>query len=367
LFVFLFCDWKTAWSLYYNSIDETERQTIDRLITDCSAGWLKNDYEPSTTDIERTTRIVSVQTASAYFCLDDPNLTKSLAMACMKPMLTRSRKMTFQNISKNVLNQKFSNLCVPIAVTTLIRYSLAHDLNFNDSFEFSFYRILTSLTMVVYPRSLAGLNLNPKEEETDFQRNDIESLLRRLSRSTFMSPSGWEIIRNINSYNAIHKIERPKKFISSGSRSPSWRRPTSGSSSKTSSKPVDSICSIEKVTLNKNFKFIRPVTLTGAYLKSDGEVFFHQMVLDRIENDNFIIQNTQFLANTGAVLRIPVSNPFYVTHEMACRQYHLTGRYVYSTMSEFMELVNERIGNKEVKKWYLLPQAYSLTFVPSFK
>ena len=253
-------------------------------------------------------------------------------MACIKQMMSRSRNIAFHNLSKNVLNQQFSNLCVPIAVTTLIKYSLAHDLNFHDQQnEYSFTRILTSLIMIVYPRSLAGLNLNPKEEETDFQRNDIESLLRRLTKSTYLSPSGWDIIRNINSYNAIHKIERPKKFISSGSRSPSWKRPTSGCSSKSSNKPVDSICSVEKVTLNKNFKFKRPVTLTGAYLKPDGKVFFHQMVLDRIENEEFIIQNTQFTASAEAVLRIPLSNPFYVTHEMACRQFHLTGRYVYST------------------------------------
>ena len=338
------------------------------MIADCNAGWLKSDKEPSNTDIEGTTRIVSLQSASADLCLDDPNLSKSVAMACLKHMLTRSRKIAFHNLSKNVLNQKFSNLCVPIAVTTLIRYSLAHDLKFHDERnEYTFDRILTSLTMVVYPRSLAGLNLNPKEEETDFQKNDIESLLKRLTKNTYLSPSGWDIIRNINSYNAIHKIERPKKFISSGSRSPSWRRPTSGSSSKSSSKPVDSICSIEKVTLNKNFKFSRPVTLTGAYLQTDGEVLFHQMVLDRIENNQFIIQTTEFSTDSGALLRVPISRPFYVTHEMARHQFQLTGRYIYSTMSEFMELVNERIGNMEVKIWYLLPQAYSLTFVPSFQ
>jgi len=57
------------------------------------------------------------------------------------------------------------------------------------------------------------------------------------------------------------------------------------------------------VTLNQNFVFYRPLTVTGAYFHPDRtidgvfyekEVIFHQMTLDRIENDTFILQSTDF-------------------------------------------------------------------------
>jgi hypothetical protein len=49
--------------------------------------------------------------------------------------------------------------------------------------------------MIVFPRSLAGLNLNPKKEETDFQTNNVETLLQRICKTTYLMKSGWEIIR----------------------------------------------------------------------------------------------------------------------------------------------------------------------------
>ena len=49
--------------------------------------------------------------------------------------------------------------------------------------------------MVVYPRSLAGLNLNPKKEEKDFQTSNIETLLERICQKTYLKKSGWEIVR----------------------------------------------------------------------------------------------------------------------------------------------------------------------------
>jgi len=70
------------------------------------------------------------------------------------------------------------------------------DLFFDDKNDnYTFDKILTTLTMIVYPRSLAGLNLNPKNEESQFQMNDIETLLVRICKKTFLKDSGWEIIR----------------------------------------------------------------------------------------------------------------------------------------------------------------------------
>ena len=49
-----------------------------------------------------------------------------------------------------------------------------------------------------------------------------------------------------------------------------------------------------KVTLNEKFVFTRPATVTGAYLFPSGKIIFHQMTLDRVENDEYILQNTDF-------------------------------------------------------------------------
>jgi hypothetical protein len=110
--------------------------------------------------------------------------------------MTKCVNADMKNLTKNILDQKWSNLCVPISVTALIRFAIKNDLGFLDAHnEYLFEQILTTLTMIVYPRSLAGLSLNPKKEESDFQTNDIEKLLKRICQKTFLKESGWEIIR----------------------------------------------------------------------------------------------------------------------------------------------------------------------------
>ncbi|CBY15343.1 unnamed protein product [Oikopleura dioica] len=95
--------------------------------------------------------------------------------------MTKCVNLDFQNLTKNVFDQKWSNLCVPISVTTLLRFAMKTDFAFVDENDyFKSDKILTILTMIVYPRSLAGLNLNPKIEESQFQINDIETLLERI-------------------------------------------------------------------------------------------------------------------------------------------------------------------------------------------
>ena len=117
-------------------------------------------------------------------------------MSNLKQQLTKCVNADMQNLTKNVLDQKWSNLCVPISVTTLLRFAMKNDLNFYDkSKEYTFEQILTTLTMIVYPRSLAGLNLNPKEEEKDFQTNEIKRILERICAKTYLKESGWQIVR----------------------------------------------------------------------------------------------------------------------------------------------------------------------------
>ena len=141
-------------------------------------------------------KIISLQDVSDRFCLDDPNLTKSCQLSSLKQQMTKYVNFDFTNLTKNVLDQKSSNLCVPISVTTLLRFAIKNDLAFdNDIKDYSFDNILTTLTMIVYPRSMAGLNLNPKKEEKDNQMNNVETLIKRICQKTFLSESGWEIIR----------------------------------------------------------------------------------------------------------------------------------------------------------------------------
>ena len=124
--------------------------------------------------------------------------------------------------------------------------------------------------------------------------------------------------------------------------------------------------------MNENFAFTRPVTVTGAYLLPnrfiDGdffpeEVFFHQMVLDRVDDstNEYVIHNTSF-DEGGPVLRIPIKNAYYISNPNmmnlnAAGQYKLNGQN-----GEEWTLVNETVKNTmKPNTWYLLPQAYSIT------
>ena len=116
----------------------------------------------------------------------------------MKQNATKLVNQDLKNIAKEILNQKNSNLCVPISVATLLKYAMKNDLDFEDKDGFySIEKILSTLTLIVYPRSMAGLNLNPNEEETEFQMNKIELFLERLCKKTYLMPTGWKIIRNL--------------------------------------------------------------------------------------------------------------------------------------------------------------------------
>ena len=54
---------------------------------------------------------------------------------------------------------------------------------------------------------MTGLNLNPNEEETEFQLKQVELLLNRLCEKTDLMESGWEIIRKLS----LMEEYRPKK------------------------------------------------------------------------------------------------------------------------------------------------------------
>ena len=54
---------------------------------------------------------------------------------------------------------------------------------------------------------MAGLNLNPNIEEFEYQLNEIELLLERLCKRTYLMETGWEIIRQLTR----KEKNRPKK------------------------------------------------------------------------------------------------------------------------------------------------------------
>jgi hypothetical protein len=125
--------------------------------------------------------------------------------------------------------------------------------------------------------------------------------------------------------------------------------------------------------MNENFIFTRPVTVTGAYLLPDRvingnffpkEVFFHQMVLDRVDDstNEYVIHNTSFNEG-GPVLRISKKNGYYGCDQNA--KMNNFGQYkLFGQNGEEWSLVHEIAGNMKPKTWYLLPQAYSIILTP---
>ena len=85
---------------------------------------------------------------------------------------------------------------------------MKNDLDFEDILgKYSAETILATLTLIVFPRSMAGLNLNPKKEEEKNQLSEIELLLKRVCEKTYLMETGWQIIREIGLYD----VYQPKK------------------------------------------------------------------------------------------------------------------------------------------------------------
>ena len=110
--------------------------------------------------------------------------------------------------------------------------------------------------------------------------------------------------------------------------------------------------------------FTRPLTVTGAYLNVNGTIDFHQMVMDRIENNEYILQNT-LTDHSSSLIRIPQDRKYYADTAMMEDCLNCYNDYVYyGDNNEVLELVNEKINGMDVARWYLLPQAYSISVTP---
>ena len=88
------------------------------------------------------------------------------------------------------------------------------------------------------------------------------------------------------------------------------------------------------------------------------------MVLDRVDDftDEYVIQNSDF-QHGGPVLRIPKTRKYYVNDHLMLKNKYGAGEFkYYGPKGEFMWLVNENFKNTmKPNRWYLLPQAYSIT------
>jgi len=157
---------------------------------------MKSSRDPSVEQI-KASKLVSLKTTIEKNILTEINLLKTVGLCKLKHELTKIMNMDMKNLTKNILDQKNTLLCVPIAMATLMKHALEADLGYVDSLgDFSMEKICISLTMTIYPRSLAGLNLNPNIDEIDFQENDIESLLNRMTKRTYLNESGCRYLNN---------------------------------------------------------------------------------------------------------------------------------------------------------------------------
>ena len=193
-----------------SNVAHSEKKISSKFVQNCNATSIHEIKNHEFGIFSEITSIIEIPSSSSIFCLDDPNLTKSLNVSSLKQNATKMLNQDLKNVTKNVFDQKSSNLCVPISVATLLRFAMKNDLGFICSNNhYTFEKILTTLTMIVYPRSMFGLNLNPNITEADFQKNDIVTLLERVCSKTYFMESGWEIIRQIGRIDNHGKAHHP--------------------------------------------------------------------------------------------------------------------------------------------------------------
>ena len=95
--------------------------------------------------------------------------------------------------------------------------------------------------------------------------------------------------------------------------------------------------------MHRRFKFKRPLTVTAA-LKDEIELIQHQMIIDRVEDSEYVLQNTQSDENNDVEIRIPLSREYY--SETRTRE-----RFPRKVISFY---------SMEPNCWYLYPYAYSI-------
>jgi hypothetical protein len=120
-----------------------------------------------------------------------------------------------------------------------------------------------------------------------------------------------------------------------------------------------------QVLLHTFFMPTRPLTVTAAYLKPNRDLIFHQMILDRVENDEYVLQNTLFSSEFATsqnlpLLRIDRQKHYYGFFDM----FNNSSGVINRPNGEFLLLTNEYCNSMNEEEWYLLPEVYSITLTP---
>ena len=101
------------------------------------------------------------------------------------------------------------------------------------------------------------------------------------------------------------------------------------------------------------------------------------MTLDRVENGEYILQNSDFKNHSPgkkssfprnkarSVIRIPLKNPYYVTFGFVFDLDNRTQSNIYEDSEIKLAVVNEQFGNMDENKWYLHSEAYTIELSPS--
>ena len=119
-------------------------------IQKCNASSINKIKENNYSIISKITSIITVPSSSSIFCLNDKNLTKSVNVSNLKQNATRYFNQDLKNVTQNVIDQKNSNLCVPISVATLLRFAMKNDLAFeNERFYEMSWRLSVAGDVVV--------------------------------------------------------------------------------------------------------------------------------------------------------------------------------------------------------------------------
>ena len=96
------------------------------------------------------------------------------------------------------------------------------------------------------------------------------------------------------------------------------------------------------------------------------------MILDRVENDEYILQNTLYSSDIDSsqrlsLLRIDRQKRYFVDNQEIGNYYDRNLRdFIYrGANNEFMLLTCAGLPSMNTDEFYLLPQAYSITLTPN--
>ena len=89
------------------------------------------------------------------------------------------------------------------------------------------------------------------------------------------------------------------------------------------------------------------------------------MILDRVENDEYILQNTLYSSEVASsqnlpLLRIDRQKRYYGNFD----KFNNPSGVINRPNGEFLLLTNENSNSMMEEEWYLLPEAYSITITP---